>query len=904
MLRFNTFRALRYLRSRFTEGKYLLASEASDLQLENIDQARELVRKAIGDVAVGDAWKVSRLNSTQLLVSPGNAWFDGLPFFMKDGRDHLVSGSILTTGILPTGVTIADSDNGKVITFTTGTPSDNYKVVITAQEQIITSVQDEFLRNANLAEDTAQKLRLHYFINVVPISTQTESPVPYTNDVSSANLVNKIVIIGTPSGNGEVISINAIPGSEAIDGRDVEVILRNDPGLGGGNPIPNGTNDQQAFSNGILVDSTGQSFWINAIFNDVVSTQVVIRLDKEVNQANPIITNGQAFTLKKRDVYVADDVTGLPQGKKFLSLASANWSNVPGFGFVHDSVVVDSRTRIVGESDFERLTNIKFDIMSTGGGSINLDSTSKFLTWTAPIIIVNPFSPDQTISAGNQVIIDNGALIYKMNLSTGGTIDRGTLNATILSGTSTINFGALTDLSQVRVGNILKISTDVVTITSINDVSKQATVTPAISNTGSSIIYLDSFANGYGNLNEDTYVLAVRKGSVVWVANKLDLDPGETCDLGNSISQNTLTFIGATTKSQSNPIYTSTNFVTQGVSLSTAISELDAEVFTIFSALNAPAYDERILLPTGLLSGTNVTLPFNSRLLVPAQQTYSLTDGRLKIFVNQLLKFQSIDWTAVDTQTISFPYNLPNNSEIHFRMDAVVGLVGGGGGGTQSLQDTYNIGSTITTASFVPVTISGPSGQKLLHVAGDVQIDGVLDPTGIQLSPQASSPFAPGQAGMWVDNTANAMIFEDGANPSFNVVTRVTNVETGLSIDGLTKIFTNGTLSTIPAGTPVYTPSVGFIAPTNASVAISARCIGVTTQSIAPSATGLVAYAGIISGVTGLTHGEYLYLGATPGSITDVKPDLSNSPSGFSVVKLGVMDGTDLLLQVQHIGTL
>ena len=36
-LRFNTFRSQRYLRSKFVEGRFLLASEATDLELELID---------------------------------------------------------------------------------------------------------------------------------------------------------------------------------------------------------------------------------------------------------------------------------------------------------------------------------------------------------------------------------------------------------------------------------------------------------------------------------------------------------------------------------------------------------------------------------------------------------------------------------------------------------------------------------------------------------------------------------------------------------------------------------------------------------------------------------------------------------------------------------------------------
>src|SRR5690242_3967938 len=122
MLRFNTYRAKRYLRSKFVEGKYLLASEATDLELEILDVLRKAVQQTIGDVALEDAWKVERLSSTQLLVKPGEAWFKGLPLQFRSGKDHLVSGAVLSAGIIPVGISIADdsSGQGKIIAFNNG----------------------------------------------------------------------------------------------------------------------------------------------------------------------------------------------------------------------------------------------------------------------------------------------------------------------------------------------------------------------------------------------------------------------------------------------------------------------------------------------------------------------------------------------------------------------------------------------------------------------------------------------------------------------------------------------------------------------------------------------------------------------------------------------------------------
>jgi len=240
MLRFNTFRSGRYLRSKFVEGKYLLASEATDLELEVMDLLRKVVSSTIGDVALEDAWQVERLSDTQLLIKPGQAWFKGLPFAMRTGKDQLVSGAILSIGTVPVGTVATDDSSGagKIITFNSGstTPTNLYRIVITAREELLTEVDDPFLQNVNLTESTAQKIRLLFQLNIVPESLQTESPIPYRDETSaslvatnfpnagglaSPNFVNQIVVTPTAAGNGELIALNLISGAEGIDGRDL-----------------------------------------------------------------------------------------------------------------------------------------------------------------------------------------------------------------------------------------------------------------------------------------------------------------------------------------------------------------------------------------------------------------------------------------------------------------------------------------------------------------------------------------------------------------------------------------------------------------------------------------------------------------------------------------------------------
>jgi hypothetical protein len=441
---------------------------------------------------------------------------------MRSGKDELISGSSLSMGNIPVGVIATDDATGlgKIITFNSGgtTPTGLYKIVVSAQEQLITDVDDPFLKNANLSESTAQKVRLNIKINIVLDSLQSSSPLPYTNDTNQANLVNDIVVSPGAAVNGEQISLTLLSGSAAIDGRDLEIVVRNDPGIGGGNPIPNGSTDQQAFFNGKLVDSLGTEYHLNAIFNDVVSTNVVLRIDKEPGQPNPSIINGSPYTLRKRDVYVTDQTNGSPQGKLFWPIAKVNWDS--GAGIVHESKITDLRSTTIPSLDFQTKTNQKLDIVTSGGTNLSYNSTSQLITWSSAITLTNPHGLDQTIPATSNPLMDGGSLVYDLNILAGGSINRGTLALTITSGGTTITVSS-TSLDTLRIGNVIVDSVGTLaSVTAINDVTDQITLSNALV-AGAAIAYLDSYASGTAPLSANSYVLATRKGSELLVKNNL-----------------------------------------------------------------------------------------------------------------------------------------------------------------------------------------------------------------------------------------------------------------------------------------------------------------------------------------------------------------------------------------------
>lgn len=697
-LRFNTFRSKRYLRSKFVEGKFLLASEATDLELELVDLLRTTIESTIGNVSIDDAWKVTKLNATQLLISPGEAWFKGLPYIMRSGKDHLVSGASLTLGIVPAGVSVTDDSTGlgKILTFNDGssTPTDVYKMIVSAREELITETDDGFLQNANLSESTAQKVRLNYRLDIVSASGVTETPIPYTNDITGENLVNQIVVTPAAALNGELISITAIPGAENIDGRDIDVVLRNDPALGGGNPIPNGSSDQQSFFNGTLIDSNGSKYHINAIFNDVVGTQVVLRIDKEFGQPNPEIINSLPITLIKRDVYVTDDANGNFLGKLFYPIADIDFDTTDGF--VHQSSIADLRNSTASDLSFQNKTNQKFDLMLTEGGTVSyldtvltaatgtitiLDNTfaagdgvtvdgtdfingvgftvggttdltaadlatqidglpnvgaaavgsvititasvagaagnsilmvktdseianfalsapnltdgaddkAGIVEWTSGFSLLNPHGPTMTIAASNAAILDGGSLVYALDLDTGGAIEVGNLAVTITAAGATTTLSAI-DISTVRVGNTISIGVEVAEITSIDDVNDTIEVSPALSLTGAAIIHRDSFSAEKAPLDANSFMLAMRKGNRVYINSRLELESGETGEIGD-VNDNIQTYTGMPNENAKNPDYSSTKVITQGDDLTTSIGDLDSQVDTNVSDVSINASD-------------------------------------------------------------------------------------------------------------------------------------------------------------------------------------------------------------------------------------------------------------------------------------------------------------------------
>jgi hypothetical protein len=173
---------------------------------------------------------------------------------------------------------------------------------------------------------------------------------------------------------------------------------------------------------------------------------------------------------------------------------------------------------------------------------------------------------------------------------------------------------------------------------------------------------------------------------------------------------------------------------------------------------------------------------------------------------------------------------------------------------------------------------------------------------GIIIQPQATSPLGSGNRGFWV-NSGNELVYENSVAP-LNMSQSITDLTSGIATDNLAKLYLNNTGVTILKGTPVYSPVSGEMAPASGNTAAEARIIGVLAEDTLQGSQGPVAYSGLLAGITGFTHGEYVYLDMVSGQLTEVHPAMPTYPSGFTVYIVGVIEGTNLLIQKNLVGTL
>jgi len=396
----NTFKSKRYLRTKFREGKYLLSSEASDLQLESQELIKEFIKSSYGDFALDDAFKPDQTSSTQITIKPGFAWKDGLPFILKSGSDAKVILGNVPVGVTLTEVSASVGNKGGKRLVLSGLANGSYSVVVEASEELVkpsgVGAVDTYLQGVNVGEETAVKSRLIYKLHVVLTSALTSTP---TYPLASPNhYVNEIII--TPTGGSNFLT-SSTDITQDLNGADRKIIINNSTAN-----IPYGS-EAQEYVGGLLIDSDGNEMVITSITTTDAGATVQILLDREVdyNSSNPkaglpIITTSVPYKLVKADYYVTT-TTGEPLGKSYWKLAN----------FVFTAGAITSLTdlrHITAVNSFEKDLNIRL----TGGGNISWSTGTNNLSWSSDLRLGMPGNTIGVIPTGSVNLPTNGSVSY------------------------------------------------------------------------------------------------------------------------------------------------------------------------------------------------------------------------------------------------------------------------------------------------------------------------------------------------------------------------------------------------------------------------------------------------------------------------------------------------------------
>lgn len=438
----NFYRPNRHRRSVYREGKYLLNTEATEMELEVLQALREQVKAVFGtEVAVATGYKLDAdtVDTGRIIIRPGTAYIDGYPIQLHNGSDHLYA-----LGNVPVAITSADfirlangdaSGEGIAIQLAGASvlPAGSYSLVVELKEELITANQDAFLKSANLNETTADRHRLIYNVHIVTTASIDSSPIPYTGS-AAGNYVNEVEI--TRSGaNYAIVSTTAVTGSEAIDGRNLEVVFANGNGSSTAR-FPTSNTDLLEYRNGVLLDSNGTPFFItNMIVTPGNSSRITMTIDLEKTrplqlntfQPTPVIADGIVYKIVKKDLYVTNSAS-LPDGRRFYRTADFTWD---GASIVQEDITDLRRGVLAYDGVLDLIRNKGLRLYSEGslfwdktinGGyfqwsdALNISSVFDGFEWTIP-------ASDTTTLFADDLATNEVLYVKLSDKPTGGTLN-------------------------------------------------------------------------------------------------------------------------------------------------------------------------------------------------------------------------------------------------------------------------------------------------------------------------------------------------------------------------------------------------------------------------------------------------------------------------------------------------
>lgn len=174
---------------------------------------------------------------------------------------------------------------------------------------------------------------------------------------------------------------------------------------------------------------------------------------------------------------------------------------------------------------------------------------------------------------------------------------------------------------------------------------------------------------------------------------------------------------------------------------------------------------------------------------------------------------------------------------ITFRVLPIDRIGGSSGGGGPGLGDVVAVNPNATIISGNPITISGPAGQKLLRILGDMECTGVIDPKAITFSRSVARPWSSALDGFWV-NEAGQVNWYNKVSESDEIV--------GGSADVLQRSYTYTQPGQLISGTPVIKAGATSINFADWGTQANASIVGILIETLNQNDSGKVRFSGYI----------------------------------------------------------
>lgn len=296
-----------------------------------------------------------------------------------------------------------------------------------------------------------------------------------------------------------------------------------------------------------------------------------------------------------------------------------------------------------------------------------------------------------------------------------------------------------------------------------------------------------------------------------------------------------------------------------------------------------------------MVEGNVDNTPGQKQFQIATGQTVSQLDGAL-LYRRQFEEYGNTDqWV----DRVISKQKILAKTMITFRVSPIDRIGGSSGGGGPGLGDVVAVNPNATVLSGFPIVISGPAGEKLFRVLGDMECTGVIDPKGMTFSRQGAKPWAASLDGFWVNN-----------NGQLNWHNKTSGLDEiiGGSADVLQKPYTYSQAGSIIGGSPVTKAGVGLINLADYNTQAGATVLGILLSTLNQNDSGVVRFSGYIE-PTVFTSANFLE-GVIPadktwiwlhasGKMTITPP---TKGSGKWQVIMGVMEDGGLVLRPVFLG--